>query len=359
MSEKLLIKNEDIFISYSSKDEKRAIDICNELEKNGNSCFFAKRDIQPGKAYAGEIIKAIEKCSTFVLILTQSSVNSHQVLREINAAVARNKLIVPLRFENVELTDDLKYYLGVSQWIDIQGDDYRDEISEVSKIIDDKSHAKSEDVSEIVYKGVTMENLESMISDGFSIDQIAMREIEIDYLCIPSEKFKMNETMEGTLEDWKYAVEHTEYETSACLIKNDTVIGYCDMYPVKQKAYEQLVNGECIIREDMIDVYGFGGTFPVYIAMIGIIPSEEGHANYFRVFDWIFEHIAYWRKKHIRISEIAISVYSDMLETFVEKLGFRYVGLNPVGGKIYKTDYNSLMNTTAVLYRYANLDLRD
>ncbi len=359
MADKLALMNEYIFISYSSQNEKIAIRVCEKLEKNGNHCFLACRDVRPGYVYAGEIIKAIEKCNTFVLILTQAAADSHQVLREVNAAASRNKLIMPLKFEDVELNDDMKYYLGVSQWIEMDGSDYEDKITEVKKRIIDNHQNKEDDNSEIRYKGVQMVSLEDMLAEGFSVDQIAMREIEIDYLCIPSEKFEMNETTEGTLDDWRFAIEHMEYETSACLIKNDTIIGYCDIYPVKQDAYKQLVNGECIIRDDMIDIYGFGGTFPAYIAMVALIPSEEGHANYFRFFDWIFAHIAYWRKKHIKLSSIALSVYSDMLEAFVQKLGFHYVGNNPANGKIYEIDYESLMNSPAVTYRYADLNLRD
>ncbi|WP_034447827.1 toll/interleukin-1 receptor domain-containing protein [Butyrivibrio sp. AE2032] len=358
MADTINLKNEFIFISYSFKDKTIAKRVIAELEKKGNRCFFAPRDVTPGRGYAGEIIKAIEKCNTFVLIMTQSAVDSHQVLREINAAVSRNKTIIPLKFEDVVLNDDLQYYLGVSQWIDFRGKDYKEKIGGIESIIEDKNQSESEDVPEIKNKGTYVKPLEELLADGVSVDYIAMREIEIDYLCIPAEKFKMNEEMEGTLDDWRHAIECMEYETSACLVKDDVIIGYCDIYPVKKEAYKELVNGECIIRDDMIEVYGFGGVFPAYIAMIGISPEYEGYSNYYLMFDWLFEHIAYWKKKNIILSSIAISVYSDMLESFVVKLGFRQVGTNPVGGKIYEVKYDELMESSAVKYRYADLGLR-
>ena len=49
----------DIFISYSSKDEQKANDICNRFENEGISCWIAPRDIEVGKEYGGEIIKGI------------------------------------------------------------------------------------------------------------------------------------------------------------------------------------------------------------------------------------------------------------------------------------------------------------
>ncbi len=358
MADTIDLKNEYVFISYSSKDVKIAKNVMTELEKKGNQCFFAPRDVAAGRGYAGEVIKAIQKCNTFILVLTQASADSHQVLREINAAVSRNKTIIPLKFEDVVLNDDLKYYLGVSQFVDLRGEDYKKKIGGISSIIEDKKQTEPEAAAEVKNKGTYMKPLEDLLAEGVSVDYIAMRQIEIDYLCIPPEKFKMNEEMEGTLDDWRHAIECMEYETSACLVKDDVIIGYCDIYPVKKDAYESLVSGESIIRDDMIEVYGFGGVFPAYIAMIGISPEYEGYSNYYLAFDWLFEHLAYWKKKNINLSSIAISVYSDMLQSFVEKLGFRQVGTNPVGGKIFEVKYEELMETSAVKYRYSKLGLR-
>ncbi len=357
MADTINLKNEYIFISYSSKDEKIAKNVTVELEKNGNRCFFAPRDVTPGRGYAGEIIKAIEKCSSFVLIMTQSAVDSHQVLREINAAVSRNKTIIPLKFEDVALNDDLKYYLGVSQWVDFRGKDFKGKIGGIESIIESKNQIDAQVISRVKNKGTCVKPLEQLLAEGVSVDYIAMREIEIDYLCIPRDRFKMTEEAEGSLEDWRHAIECMEYETSACLLKDDVIIGYCDIYPLKQEAYKSLVSGEGIIRDDMIEVYGFGGTYPAYIAMIGISPEFEGHSNYYLMFDWLFSHIAYWKQNKIQLSSIAISVYSDMLGDFVEKLGFHQVSTNPVGGKVYEVEYNELLKSPAVNCRYADLDL--
>ncbi len=357
MADTFTFSNEYIFISYSSKNQEEAKKVCTLLEENGNRCFFAPRDIAPGHGYAGDIIKAIEKSNLVILIMTQHAVNSVQVLREINAAVSRGKKIIPLKYEEVTLNDDMQYYLGVSQWIDVRSQNIAECIPGLRNLI--AQNVKEEDGNNrtFKYKGVNIKNVEELLNEGMPVSRIAMREIEIDYLCIPQEKYTMTEELEGSLDDWMHTIEHNEYETSACLLKNDTIIGYCDIYPVKPEAYRNLVEGKCIIREDMIDIYGFGGKFPAYIAMIAIIPEEEGHANYFAMFDWLFEHIAYWKKKHILLSSIAISVYSEMLESFIKKLDFHEVGRNPVGGKIYEIEYDELIRSKAVEYRYANLDL--
>ena len=40
------------------------------------------------------------------------------------------------------------------------------------------------------------------------------------------------------------------------------------MYPVKDTAYEELINGKKIMRPDMVDLYAFGGEFDIYIPTI-------------------------------------------------------------------------------------------
>jgi hypothetical protein len=356
MNDLNLLRGEYIFLSYSSKNEEQARDVLNSLEKNGNKCFFAPRDIKPGQGYAGEIIRAIERCSTVVLIMTQAAVDSVQVLREINAAVSRGKLVVPLKFEDVELSDDMKYYLGVSQWVEVEGEDYDDEVAEINNQISNIQIVENPIINEEL-SGVHMIEVEALLEKGYTPEQIAMRELEIDYLSIPSERYTITEEYEGTLEDWVYALKHSEYETTACLVKDGNIIGYTEIYPLKEDSYNELISGESIIRDNMIDIYCFGGEYPAYISLVGLIPDEESQANYLKLFDWLFEHISYWRSKHIYLTKIGISVYSDMVEAFVEKLGFTFAGLNPVKGKIYEVMYEDLINSDAVRYRYGKLDL--
>ncbi len=356
MNNPINISGEYIFISYSTQNTAQAVEVLEALEKNNNHCFYAPRDIKPGTGYAGEIIRAIERCSTFILILTKAAVESVQVLREINAAVSRGKLIIPLKYEDVELTDDLKYYLGVAQWVEVVGD-FDDEVLEVNTKISESNANRSERIVDSELSGYKMIEVEKLLESGFSPEEIAMREIEVDYLCIPADKYEMSEEYEGTLEDWVYAITHTEYETTACLVKDGEIIGYTEIYPLKKDSYEELLSGKSIIRDSMIDIYGFGGDFPAYISIIALRPDEESQANYFRMVDWLFEHIAYWRKKHINLTRIGISVYSDMVEEFVKKMGFEFMGLNPVKGKIYEVEYSNLINTFAIRSRYEKLEL--
>lgn len=47
-----------------------------------------------------------------------------------------------------------------------------------------------------------------------------MKEMEIDYLCIPSDRYEMNDETEGTFDDWKQSAKEYENDTSILLVNN-------------------------------------------------------------------------------------------------------------------------------------------
>lgn len=109
------------FLSYSSKDTEIAEKILGIIESAGNKCFYAPRDIAGGDNYAGTIMRELEPCTRVILVLSQNSNDSQQVVREINVAVNQNKKIVPIKIGQLKMSDDMTYYLGVCQIIDITG----------------------------------------------------------------------------------------------------------------------------------------------------------------------------------------------------------------------------------------------
>ena len=60
----------DIFISYSSKDQKIADAIVNILETRRIKCWIAYRDAEIGDDYAGSIVRAIKNCKACVLVFS-------------------------------------------------------------------------------------------------------------------------------------------------------------------------------------------------------------------------------------------------------------------------------------------------
>ena len=109
----------DTFVSYASPDASIANDIVGTLEQSGLTCWIAPRDVQPGALYADGIIRAINGCKVLVLILSQYSVASAHVGKEVERASAKRRPIIAVRTDSAVLTPALEYFLSESQWIDI------------------------------------------------------------------------------------------------------------------------------------------------------------------------------------------------------------------------------------------------
>lgn len=108
----------DIFISYSSKDQKVAEGICGFLESNGYRCFVAYRDIARGVVWAGAIADAIDESRLMVVVFSSAFNLSTQTDREIELAAENNIPILTYRITEDKFTGAKKYYLKNLNWID-------------------------------------------------------------------------------------------------------------------------------------------------------------------------------------------------------------------------------------------------
>src|SRR4051812_37116025 len=108
----------DVFISHSTNNRPVANAVCAALEGIGIRCWIAPRDVMPGRSYSGEITRAIQQSRAFVLIFSEQSNNSEQVLREVQLAANSRLHIVQFRIDAVSPSDDLEYYLSGPHWLD-------------------------------------------------------------------------------------------------------------------------------------------------------------------------------------------------------------------------------------------------
>ena len=107
----------DVFLSHSSKDHEIAEKMCSVLEERGLKCWIAPRDIVPGASWGGAIVEAIRDCGCMVLILSEESNKSGQVLREVERAVNKTKPVIPFRISNVTPSESMEYFISSSHWI--------------------------------------------------------------------------------------------------------------------------------------------------------------------------------------------------------------------------------------------------
>jgi TolB-like protein len=108
----------DAFVSYANQDTGVADAVCASLERRGLSCWIAPRDVVPGALYADSIVRAINGTKLMVLVLSQHSVASPHVSKEIERASSKRRPIIALRIDTAPLTPALEYFLSESQWVD-------------------------------------------------------------------------------------------------------------------------------------------------------------------------------------------------------------------------------------------------
>ena len=108
------------FISYSSSDKNIADNLCAKLEARGIRAWYAPRDITSGD-YASAIVRAITRCTLFIVILSKNSVSSNHVLNEIDLAfnqLQRGVRFMPLKIDEEEMGPSFMYYLSRQHWMD-------------------------------------------------------------------------------------------------------------------------------------------------------------------------------------------------------------------------------------------------
>src|SRR6202451_786006 len=108
----------DVFISYSHHDKSAADAVCAKLEQHGVRCWIAPRDVEPGAEWACSIIHAISNSKVMGLVFSNSANNSPQIRKEVERAVNKGVIVVPLRIEDVVPTESLEYFMSNVHWLD-------------------------------------------------------------------------------------------------------------------------------------------------------------------------------------------------------------------------------------------------
>ena len=122
-------ESRDVFISFSSKNQKEAELLREELIRRGISVWFCADNklvdpsypssIAPGDDYAEAIEKGIRECKVFILLLSHDSINSKWVLKELACVLEYdNHVIIPINLDGAQLIDRFHFRL-----IEIQQED--------------------------------------------------------------------------------------------------------------------------------------------------------------------------------------------------------------------------------------------
>lgn len=124
-----------VFISYSRKDQKKVLEYVDCLRNDGVKVWIDQSVIEGSNAWAAEIAKAIRTCDVFLLFLSEASVSSENVTKELNLAVKNKKTIFPVKIEPVEIPDDtdMCYHLTNIHYLEVYQSPIKEEF--VAKVI--------------------------------------------------------------------------------------------------------------------------------------------------------------------------------------------------------------------------------
>ena len=108
----------DAFISYRRLPADTAfVDQLQEaLAERGMNVWVDRTDIEPAADWSERILRGIEAAKAFIFVITPESVVSEQCLRELETAVQRHKLIIPVALRNTDRRD-LPGSLLTPNWI--------------------------------------------------------------------------------------------------------------------------------------------------------------------------------------------------------------------------------------------------
>ncbi len=153
----------DVFISYSLKDLKTAVQVCDFLEKSDIRCWLASRDFS-GEQAGASVKTAIEGGRVFVMILTSSYERSIHTKKELEQAIDNKNAIVMYRMAETQTPLSLNGYMGNVLVVDASdSDEARNRLAAAVKaVLEGQDLSGSTPVSSFMINKVTPEFTRAM-----------------------------------------------------------------------------------------------------------------------------------------------------------------------------------------------------
>jgi len=110
-----------VFISHGSENIDEATALCALIEGKGVTAWMAPRDVRPGLDYSEALQAAIEGCTAFVVLVTETANVSPYVRAETEMAFSNAKPIFPVRLSDIKPAPGLAFFLKIRHWTDAFG----------------------------------------------------------------------------------------------------------------------------------------------------------------------------------------------------------------------------------------------
>ena len=124
----------DVFISYSRRDGDFCTVLRNQLKQYGLSCWVDTEGIGGGTNWAATITDAIEQSKVLLLVMSEHSLKSPEVAKEVDLANAARKQFLPVRIQDVwpPKESNLKYHLAGTQFTDVFNKEFAEQFHSIA-----------------------------------------------------------------------------------------------------------------------------------------------------------------------------------------------------------------------------------
>ena len=101
-----------VFLSYSHRDTEAAMSIIRQLQSDGFRVWYDNKGLAVGSRFDEGIALYIKRCGCFIALLSQEYFKSRYCRKEILYASRKERPILPIYLEDVQLPDDLDMHIG-------------------------------------------------------------------------------------------------------------------------------------------------------------------------------------------------------------------------------------------------------
>src|SRR6185503_12372994 len=125
-----------VFLSYSSRDRARVMEIAQALADRGLLPWRDRNEILGGENYGPRIVEAVKQSVAVLLCCSRNSVGNKNVKQEVQLAWNYDVPCLPLLLDGVTDFAQLEYWLTGIQYVDTLNGPDGEWLAEVGKAID-------------------------------------------------------------------------------------------------------------------------------------------------------------------------------------------------------------------------------
>jgi TolB protein len=221
-------KQRKTFLSYSRANKDFAIKLAKELKSEGFYVWLDQLDIPAGARWDREVERALKESEIFMIILTQASVDSENVLDEIGYAIDNRKRFLPVLLENCDVPLRLRRF----QYVDFTTKSFDEGVESAKELLrsliaqttipqvkvsadaqDQSGQAEREAKAETERKA--KEDADSLAIQKAETDRLALQRAEEERLAKAKADRKVKEDHDAKAEAERLAQQKAEEERKA------------------------------------------------------------------------------------------------------------------------------------------------